>query len=761
MAATLLFVGAHLPFVTPVTGDLDSVNFVLGVREFDVARHQPHPPGYPVLVALGKAGAAIAVRINGGAGGVTSDMAARVLAVCGVLFGALGVVPLFVFFRALESSERRAWAAVVLTATSPLYWFTSIRALSDVPGLAAACVSLALLAVAMRRQRDISATDPGESESSARERRREATAQSGRLIVLGALVAGLSLGLRSQTGWMTVPTLALVLLHRAGRGAAGALLGAVMTFTIGVLAWAVPLVMTSGGPGRYLSIVASQAGEDLAGVYLLATDPTPRHAAFSLIDTFIRPWPSIPLASLVIVLGAVGLFVMLVKAPTALMTIMTASLPYAAFHLFFHETATTRYALPLVPATAYLAARALDALGRRALAMGTAALATVFLVTAVPAVALYARGGSPLSSALADIAARAGRTAPRPVLAMHHAVALSSRDRTLPLPVLPSVPKREWLEVVRYLRGNAPQPVWYLTEADRTDAAMIDHAGRRLVRVYGWPVDAETFVGGARPDEIAWYEIHDPGWLAATGWSLTPEIAGTRRGAENVAIAYVRSRADPAFLMIGGRNLAPPGSGSARVTVAVDGRPLEAWEAAPGFFVKTFEWPAGALESPARLARLEITSAPMVGTDPVDVAIEQFDLQAPRSVVFAFGPGWHEQEYNPTAGRLWRWTSERADAIVHHGGHDLILRMTAESPLRYFDAPPRVVVRAGQQVLARAAPDADFSWRIRVPAEALDRAGGILTVQTDRVFVPSDRSASSDRRHLGLRIYGFDLTPAS
>ena len=58
-------------------------------------------------------------------------------------------------------------------------------------------------------------------------------AASGRMIVLGALLAGVALGLRTQTLWLTAPLLALVLVDRIGRGVAGAIVGAAMTFTIG------------------------------------------------------------------------------------------------------------------------------------------------------------------------------------------------------------------------------------------------------------------------------------------------------------------------------------------------------------------------------------------------------------------------------------------------------------------------------------------------------------------------------------------------
>ena len=45
----------HLPYLPASLEDLDSINFALGVRHFDVAQHQPHPPGYPLFMFLAKA----------------------------------------------------------------------------------------------------------------------------------------------------------------------------------------------------------------------------------------------------------------------------------------------------------------------------------------------------------------------------------------------------------------------------------------------------------------------------------------------------------------------------------------------------------------------------------------------------------------------------------------------------------------------------------------------------------------------------------
>jgi hypothetical protein len=139
--------------------------------------------------------------------------------------------------------------------------------MSDVPGLAVALVAQALLATAWWRLRAVPGTD------------RAALVASGRLIVLGALTAGLAMGLRAQTIWLTGPALLLVLAYRIGRDPAGALLGATTAFGIGTLLWTVPVLSASGGLRAYVAAIGSQAAEDISGVDMLVrtrTLPAPR-----------------------------------------------------------------------------------------------------------------------------------------------------------------------------------------------------------------------------------------------------------------------------------------------------------------------------------------------------------------------------------------------------------------------------------------------------------------------------------------------------
>ena len=101
-ALACLFLAAHLAFLPPTLEDIDSVNFALGVRDFDVARHQPHPPGYPVFIALAKTSTALC-------GGSDNPRAVTAgLAVWSALSGAVLVVLLFLLFRALGPGESAA-----------------------------------------------------------------------------------------------------------------------------------------------------------------------------------------------------------------------------------------------------------------------------------------------------------------------------------------------------------------------------------------------------------------------------------------------------------------------------------------------------------------------------------------------------------------------------------------------------------------------------------------------------------------------------
>jgi hypothetical protein len=172
--------------------------------------------------------------------------------------------------------------------------------------------------------------------------------------------------------------------------------------------------------------------------------------------------------------------------------------------------------------------------------------------------------------------------------------------------------------------------------------------------------------------------------------------------------------------------------------------------------LRRVELPPGSLAGDSPFKRLVVSYAAADGK-PEKVRLTQFALEPADAVFFVQYTGWNEIEYNRDLQRRWRWTTDRAETFINSGGRDVTVTIAGESPLTYFDSPPRVVVRAGQSVLATAQPSGDFELVVKLPASALAAAGGMMTIETDKTFVPNQRSGSPDKRRLGLRIFKFDV----
>jgi hypothetical protein len=762
-ALAIIFLAAHLPFLPPTLEDLDSINFALGVRHFDVAKHQPHPPGYPVFIAMAKASTA-ALRATG-----IASPESRGLAIWSAICGAAVIFPLVALFLALDGSERRAWWATLAVALSPLFWFSGLRPLSDSAGLAAAVLAQALTASAI------------------------AGLARPRAIVQAAFIAGLAIGIRSQTFLLTLPLLALALAWRPLAWTLRDRLAAVAAFAIGVVVWAVPLIVASGGLSSYAAALGSQAGEDLSGVVMLwnmrhsGVGPVARAGVDALVHSFLWPWGNPIVGSLVLAAAVIGCGRVAFKAPRALALIAVAFLPYAIFHLLFHEVVTTRYALPLVLPVAFFLVQALDLTGRRVSAVGALALGIWSLWITIPATLLFGASGSPAFRAFQDVMQSAGGGT-RPRIVAMHAVMRRAADWIGDDPrvrMVKALHGHEWLALVDAWRADPAALVSYVADPRRTDLALIDPVSRRGPQPYRWPFIEPPFVGGARPGNADVYAMRPPGWMLDRGWAITAEVAGiTAKDGDGPhvkpSVAWIRTRPGAATLTIGGRHLvdgAPP----VRIALSLDGVALESFETAPGYFFRRLDLPAGSLERgsdrgqtgvrpgsdqgqtrvrpPAsEYVPLSVISTAADGsTRQIAVGLEQFDLQSPGVPMAGAESGWYEPEYNPRTAQAWRWTSEKAVLWVRPVGRDVTLTLSGESPLRYFDRAPTVIVAAGPREVARFTPSTDFTQSVVLAADALAAADGRITISSDKVFVPADRGGPPDRRHLALRIYSYSV----
>ncbi|MGH6693025.1 MAG: protein O-mannosyl-transferase family, partial [Gammaproteobacteria bacterium] len=109
-ALAVLTILSRLPYRARMLYNWDAVQFALALREYDVVKHQPHPPGYILYVALGRL-------VNTWLDNPTA--AYVVLAVV-----ASGLTTFVVYLLARTAYDRAtALVAATLLAVSPLFWF--------------------------------------------------------------------------------------------------------------------------------------------------------------------------------------------------------------------------------------------------------------------------------------------------------------------------------------------------------------------------------------------------------------------------------------------------------------------------------------------------------------------------------------------------------------------------------------------------------------------------------------------------------------
>ena len=737
LVGAVVYAAAHLPFLAQSLEDIDSINFALGLRHYDIAQHQPHPPGYPVYIGIARVVLGAVHLVHGGAQPATAE--ALALALLSAVTGALAVVCLGVVFAAFDRmsaapARKLWWWATALTAASPLFWISGLRPMSDLPGLALALLSLALMLGNDRRAS----------------------------LVAGALVAGLTAGVRVQTVLLTAP--AMLLLFWTRRMRLRDVLEALVALGAGALLWAVPLLWLSGGVDGYLAALGSQAGEDFAWVDMLWANPTPRRVAMALTDSFVRPWSSAGVATIVLALAAIGLVVEARGRHRALLFVTVAFAPYALFHLLLQETSHVRYALPLLPPVAWLASRALMQAGWLGSTFAFVIVGAC-LLDAVPTSVIYARQRHPAFRVIADMA-REAEGAPPGAVFSHYAL-YRSLQAAAPrrLPVVPPVRNKEWLGPLGYFQRGERATAWFLADPRRTDLDLIDRRSLQKAEGYPWDVAQRPEFGGARPVGAEWYRLSPPDWVVGEGWSLTPE-AGGRVRADGSGLtrgpieAVVKRQPGPLVAIVGGWYLGAPAGPATVLTLEIDGSVIDSWthdhrSAGPGF-LRVVRLAAGVAGGAGTYGTLRLTARSAGNGPPGELAIRQFDIHRESGSMLAFDRGWHEDEYNPATGLRWRWSSDRSDLFVVAGA-DTTLVLRGESPLKYFAEPPIVRVTTGATTLGEFRPDADFEWRIPIPRVTMPRGGGVVTVSLDRAYLPGPAEGTSDTRRLGLRIFGATL----
>ena len=213
--------------------DLDSVNFALALDRFDVAVHQPHPPGYFLYVCLGR----LFLPLFGDAN--SALVAISILASCGA------VVAIYLLTDGWFG-RRAAVASGLLFLFSPLGWFHGTVALTYI----VECFTSALVGHLCWQS------------------------YCGRksFVVPSAVVLGLAAGLRPSSLLMLAPLWAFSARKAGWRRMVWGLLALALV----IAAWLIPMMLASGGAARYWNAAqalwsnAAGSQNDTAGIVAMS-----------------------------------------------------------------------------------------------------------------------------------------------------------------------------------------------------------------------------------------------------------------------------------------------------------------------------------------------------------------------------------------------------------------------------------------------------------------------------------------------------------
>ena len=323
---------------------------------------------------------------------------------------------------------------------------------------------------------------------------------------------------------------------------------------------------------------------------------TARTVFHALVNSFVWPWGTLALGTIVTALATMGALTGVLKSPKALAVLMVSFGPYAIFHLLLQETLTTRYALPLVIPIAYLCVRGATAL--RVSPFAEIAIIAAGLVMAVPQARAFGKG-SPGFAAMGDALSRGG-------LVSGHAGMRRlwewMDDGKSGARFLRAPHGHEWLTLVEEWQKNPDAKIQFLANPRRTDyRTLIDPQAQRSSVPYRWPFVSWPNLGGARPDAVTRIELPPPGWILDRGWAVSAEVAGVTEvdgygPHRKPSVAWIRARDAGATLMLGGRHL---GVGAdepqARIAVTLNGAERDRLTVGPGYFFRTIDLPPGTL----------------------------------------------------------------------------------------------------------------------------------------------------------------------
>ncbi len=328
---TLFVAVSRWPALSLTLWDWDEALFALAVRDYDVVAHHPHPPGFPLFIALAKA--------------LTEWTPLDAFhALQGIAFAsALFLFPaMFFLAREMRVPTFTAFASALLLAFFPNVWFYGGTAFSDVPSLVLALAAAALLLRGCR---------------------------SDRALLAGAVVLGIAAGFRPQNLLIGFVPLLLAFLYRRRTAVIGAAIIALIVMT----SYGTAASFSGGWDAYRAALVRHERYIREVDSFLSATRPGLIQVAD---DFFIRPYRAPILNVVIAILSVLGLHALWRRRDWLPLLVFGPFLLFAWLYLDFNSS--SRFSIGYMPLCALLAAYGIPRRGRNVTLTATAALLMVW-----------------------------------------------------------------------------------------------------------------------------------------------------------------------------------------------------------------------------------------------------------------------------------------------------------------------------------------------------------------------------------------------
>lgn len=216
MILIITVVATRIPFMSRFLYEWDSVNYALALTDYNVLQQQPHPPGYILYVALGRA-----------ANIIFQDPNTSLIALA-ILFTALSAVLIYLMTQEIFSRNLGIITAL-LFIFNPLIWFygeiASIYIFEAFFSILIAYTSYRVL--------------KGEN----------------RFIYISAFVLGIAGGFRTDIVEFLLPLWIFCLIY--SRPSYTKIVKGLLVFVLSILLWLVPTALSVGGLQQYLHLLKS------------------------------------------------------------------------------------------------------------------------------------------------------------------------------------------------------------------------------------------------------------------------------------------------------------------------------------------------------------------------------------------------------------------------------------------------------------------------------------------------------------------------